>query len=149
MPILSDLEKIESKEFTRIFLVLISLISPGILVIFHFYNQLFLELDFFKLVIFSISLITPMIFLNFITVSFLDIVSSDKSINKKSEESKSLDKLYILISLTVIFTSFIIYPSLFISIFYSLAFSQFINITISASVLIFIISAILSKIYSK
>lgn len=56
------LDVLKEREFSLTLLSLFLLVSPGFLVIFHFFNSEFLVMDTFKLIFLSISIICPAVF---------------------------------------------------------------------------------------
>lgn len=61
---LEDIDKVKASHVTLLIGVLLSVISPGILIIFYFWPQLFRELDTVKLVFLAISLSLPVVSIN-------------------------------------------------------------------------------------
>jgi hypothetical protein len=88
---------LDSRNFLLGFFSTIFLILPGVLIIFLFDRNLFLELDWIKLILLSASITAPLVFLNFMIISYLDKVTL-------SDNKQSLAAL----AMSCIFTGFII-----------------------------------------
>lgn len=69
MSILSEIEKIKDETFGVAIIDGILLIIPGLTFIFYFSKELFLALDIVKLILLSISLMTPFLLLNIVILA--------------------------------------------------------------------------------
>ena len=73
-----NIKAIKNKDFVFSFLVVLLLIIPGLSFIFYFKNDLFIHLDFLKLILLSIGIITPFVLINFF-VCLENVITSEKS----------------------------------------------------------------------
>lgn len=84
---LSSLNNIPIFTWRTLLMFLSLVLSPGILIVFVFFNDLFLILDFFKLILFAFSLVLPICAINFvmsiIALRFKDYLksSSEEQVN--------------------------------------------------------------------
>ena len=93
------IEQTMTESFWVSFFTLMLLISPGILIIFYYFPELFLSIDVIKLLIFVLSIMVPLVTIN--SFLFGIIVIKDD---------------YVIKSIVLIFiTSLIIYFGLFLS----------------------------------
>ena len=95
---LGDIEKLESRTFVLAFLDFLFLVSPGVLIIFLYQRGLFVSLDWLRLVLLSISIMAPFVFLNILTFLTLTMDSTQKK-----------QELFPTISLGIIVTGFFAY----------------------------------------
>ncbi len=72
MSLFTELEKIKDDAFLVPLFTVIFLISPGILFIFLYMRDIFLAVDFFKLILVSIAITTPLILGNAALIAVLD-----------------------------------------------------------------------------
>lgn len=114
MTILSELEKVRENTFWLIILDLIFLISPAILIIFHFQRDIFLTLDFFKIVLLSIAYVGPVIFWNALICGI--------PINPSSKDELSL---FSLISASILCSNSVLYFLFFVSYIFGTSFRMF------------------------
>ncbi len=63
MSFFDGIEKIKKKEFGFGLFGMLMLISPGFLAIFYYQRNLFIELDFFKLIMLSIAFVSPYLYI--------------------------------------------------------------------------------------
>ena len=129
MSLISDLQKIEAKH-TIIYLVLfLANLSPGFLVLYIYKPSLIAEYDIFKLILFSLSLTSPVFLLDLLLV-----MGFMQALNTKRE---------IEIGLATFLAAFVTFTSYYISIllvyFLKLKFIWFISILICLEILILII----------
>ena len=68
MDIIDQVKKLEAFHFAVVILGFVGTVSPGLLVLFLFKRELFLSLDFLKLILLSISLSLPIILCNLFLV---------------------------------------------------------------------------------
>ena len=68
MTILSDIEKVTDESFLFVLFDTLFLISPGLLIIYYFHRDLFLNLDSIKLVLLSIATTLPFLCWNIILI---------------------------------------------------------------------------------
>ncbi|MEK7629347.1 MAG: hypothetical protein AAB394_02375 [Patescibacteria group bacterium] len=108
MSIFSEIEKITKETFLLIFLDILFLISPGAIVIFYFYRDIFISLDTLKLVFLDIAIISPIVSIN----TFL----SYGLFYKVDEDKKTGDELlFIAVTNSLLITSVVSYTSLAIT----------------------------------
>jgi hypothetical protein len=133
-----NLEKISEETAVGIFISLILLISSGILFIFYFFPDLFLKLEFSKLIILAISFVAPLLALNLIILMFfLTSTSTSYSDSVIFAASAYLSGASFYAGL---FSSYLIKLSLFNNIFLILSFDLLLLV-----VLIFLRSKKLGK----
>lgn len=113
MTILSEIEKIKEEVFGIIIIDLILFIAPGLTFIFYFSKELFLTIDVIKLILLSISFITPFLLVNFILSTIL--VEGGKSKGNK-------ENVFISFSMSLLLSTMILYISLFVAYFLKFSF---------------------------
>jgi len=64
MSFLNSIKQLEEKHYIGFFLAFISMLGPGVLILYHFRQEQFLSLDFSKIVLLSISMTTPIVLSN-------------------------------------------------------------------------------------
>lgn len=79
------IEKIKEKIFWQATLVFVFLISPPLLVLFYFQRELFLSLDTFKIILFTISISAPIHLWNGLLFGFSESINK---FTKKSEDKQ-------------------------------------------------------------
>ena len=120
---MNDIEKIKSETFIFGFLDVLFLILPGILIIFLNKIELFLSLDWIKLVLLSASITTPFALLN----TLIFVVKTAESSNKTNG-----DDLFGQLSLGIIITGvFLLVVTGVLHIFGKSLFSAFVFISIT------------------
>ena len=113
MSFISEAEKITEANFLFVLLDAIFLVSPGLLVVFHFNRELFLGLDSIKLILLSIASTLPLVCWNIILLTYL--------IYKGKIEADERKEVFFTFSFSLAATSFIIYFLLFISYLFPLS----------------------------
>lgn len=108
MSFLSEFDGVKNKTLVLSFISIMLLFTPGIFSIFLFNQELFFKLDFSKLLLLSISLVSPFILLNFFLASEL----IEKEDGKISEEHQ-----FNSLILSILISGFIIYTVLIVSFF--------------------------------
>ena len=98
---ISEIEQLSSKTYLIIATVCMSTIVPGIIYLYIFERGLFISLDFFKTLLLSIALTSPILGINFILSAIL-------SFKKGCPGGNLLGDLLILISTVISSVSFII-----------------------------------------
>lgn len=68
--ILKELKTLNEYHFVSLTIFLAAILSPGLLIIFHFKNELFFDLDTIKLLILAISISLPILFSGVLVVLF-------------------------------------------------------------------------------
>lgn len=96
------------------FFDIVFIVSPGFLSIFLFRLDLFLNLDWVKLSIFSCSLLIPFIFLNLLLILAFH---SPNTFEKKGSEEEKDNHMFILLSMSTVLTSVFAFIALLISFF--------------------------------
>lgn len=129
MAFLGDIEKLESRTFVLAFLDFLFLISPGVIVIFLYQRELFLTLDWLRIILLSISIMSPFVFLNILT--FITLAMQDEQRNKQ---------LFSTISLGIIVTGFLTYVVLCIDYFWNIPFKADVIMLIGIEILFFILA---------
>ena len=71
MDIVGQVKKIEVSDLIKMIMGLVGVVTPGLLIFFIFKRDLFISLDLSKLILLSISLSLPVVFLNFALMFFL------------------------------------------------------------------------------
>lgn len=99
------IEAVGTRRFSLVFLCLLLMVLPGTSVVYYYKQQLFLDFDVTKLVLFSLMLVAPLIFINFILV-ISKIIDQD---NFSDEDAMTS------LSVAIFMSGFITYVSLFIS----------------------------------
>lgn len=115
MSFLSEIERIKEETFGVAIIATILLIVPGLTFIFYFSRELFIALDIIKLVLLSISLIAPFLFVNFII--FATISESNKSGLRGSKEN-----VFMALTVSLIFSAAILYITLLMAYFFEFSF---------------------------
>lgn len=133
MSIATDLSKITLKDLSLGLLSLLFLVTPGFLTFFVFDKELFLKLDVIKLVILSLSTITPFIILNFF---FLQQTEDPKNLKISSST-------YLVLAIFI--SVLIIDLSLFIKFIFNYHVAVFIILTILIQVIAFLILYLVQK----
>ena len=113
MSFLSDIENIKKETFWLALFDVIFLISPGFLILFYFKQNIFLDLDSIKLILLSVSIVTPFVLVNFLTIIFL--------LTAQKIEIKS-DDTFSFITLGIFFTNIIFYILFLVSYLLNLSF---------------------------
>ena len=98
---LPDIEKLSSKTYLIISTVCMATVVPGTLYLYLFERDLFVSLDFFKILLLSIALTSPILGINF-------IVSTKLSFKKECPGGNLLGDFLILISSIISSISFIL-----------------------------------------
>lgn len=120
MSILSEIEKLKDETFIMGLLATLLMSIPGSTILFYFDKNLFLTLDFLKLLLISLAIITPLLLVNFIFISLpLELKSGPKS---------SKENAFIYLLLSTIFSSFVLYISLLASFILNLSIGGFLYI---------------------
>ena len=114
---LPDIEKIKNKHFLLFFFDILFLILPGLATIFFFQKDIFLSLDWIKLIFLSASLVAPVAFFNTLLLLGVD----DKKQNSE-------DGLFIALSMSLIITGFLFY--LLLAAAYFIGYSLEVNIMV-------------------
>lgn len=112
MGILKDLEKINKKTFSIFLLNLLLLITPGVTVLFLFHYNLYINLDFPKMFILTISLISPLLILNYLLG-----IRDGETIPQMSEEDT-----YSNLTFAIFISAFVLYLGIGIKYFLKLVF---------------------------
>lgn len=105
MSFLSDIEKIKEETFWVALFDIIFLISPGFLILFYFKQNIFLDLDSIKLILLSVSIIAPFVFLNFLIIV---ILSAAQKAEIKSDDTFSFITLGIFFSNIIFYILFLV-----------------------------------------
>lgn len=135
-----DIEKVNKKFASLFILNLFILITPGTTLIFILYKDLFLSLDFSKLLLLSITIICPFILINFLVIGLL----SSKTIVDMNE-----DEAYTNFSWATIDSALILYSSVILKYFANILFKHDLNIILILIIFqVFIISLEMSA-YKK
>lgn len=100
----------EEPAFTIAIFDILFLITPGIACIFFYKNDLFLSLDWIKLVLLSVSITS--------SLSFFNIMMFDSIYNKDNKNEKSF---FIDLSIGIILSGMIIYAIIFVAYILSLS----------------------------
>lgn len=120
-----DIKQFKDKHFILALLAIILIIAPGFLEIFHFFRDIFINVDFFKLSLLSISFTLPFIFIS--TLIFHD---ADKDKN---------DSLFINFLLAVILSGLVNYFSFAYSYLSTFSFKHFIFSLIVSQIMLILI----------
>lgn len=82
MNIAEEIKKIDSVSATAVATFFLSLLGPSLLVVFHFERELFTSLDTIKLILLSISLSAPGVFIPYITTGItISVLKHSKKIS--------------------------------------------------------------------
>ena len=115
MSVVEDIKSITPFHYFNVILVFATIVAPGFLLLYLFKSSLLHELDVFKLLVFSTSLLIPMVAFNFFCLYFLT--------RKKDQPSPKI----ILIG-TLIITGLAIYPALLSVYFTHMGFKTFLYV---------------------
>lgn len=113
------LNVLKEKEFPFVLISLFLLISPGFLVIFHFFHSEFMSMETLKLVFLSISVICPSVF------AFWLLVSSEMY-----DEDSAEDRSFLSITASIAFSGIILLMCLAVSYLFNYSFKQFVSLSI-------------------
>lgn len=116
MTIISDLKSIDGYFTATLIMLFLSTVAPGVLVIYLFLPELFINLEAFKLTLFSASLGLPVYSLNFFILTLLSL-QGGKTINDVGFQLTSL--------LSSFLSCFTLYVLLLIAYGLNLKFSYF------------------------
>lgn len=106
MSLLNNIEKLKSRTFILSFFSILFLISPGIIGVFLFRQDLFLQLDWARLLLLSIAITAPISLMN----TFLCI----GAFTEKSQLKNNGD-FFLYLCMSMIFTGLLVYLFLVIS----------------------------------
>jgi hypothetical protein len=135
-----DLHKIKSITFVTFMLFCITIICPGIMFVFLFSRELFLETDTFKLILLSVSITTPIFLIN----SFLITLIQEPEINDNIDENLQITTIFgNIISLPII------YIPLIVKLFFDISLQCGVSIVIGLEFVIFLLVYTLNRLYSK
>jgi L-asparagine transporter-like permease len=110
MAIISDLEKLSSRNLFFYFLLITALISAGFLLIFVFCNDLFIRLDIFKSLLLSVAVTSPINILNsFLALAFASF----------SEDETVEDRLFSTLIVGSVFTILFLYLIIILKLFFN------------------------------
>ncbi|MGF1907581.1 hypothetical protein [Aliivibrio salmonicida] len=112
MSLLSEIKNVDGHFTSTLLVLFLSIISPGILIIYLFLPELFIKLDSLKFILFSVSLSLPVFVLN----AFMT------TINEKSETEIDFQVIGIA---TGIISSIIMFLSLIVSYVLDFSFNYF------------------------
>ncbi len=135
-----DINKIKSITFVAISLFMVSVICPGILFVFTFNKELFINTDVFKLVLLCISITFPVWLLN--SMFMLYIIHYDSPKELKNEDLQLLSIIGSFLTIPVIYSPILI--KMFFDI--SIQISIMINLTVE---LIILLSWLINKLAKK
>lgn len=99
MGLISEFERIKDGSFLFGIFSLILMLSPGAVFLFLFANSIFLIVDFFKLILLSLSIFTPIVFLNV----FISLVMFPKT----NDQTNNHDWLFLRIGLHAVLTGMV------------------------------------------
>lgn len=91
MSIISDIEKVSANKISVYTLLILTLICPGLLSIFLYQRELFLQLDVIKLTMLSVSISAPILLINSILGASMDFAPKLK---KESSENKEDNRFF-------------------------------------------------------
>lgn len=135
-----DLHRIKSITFVTVMLFCITIICPGIMFVFLFSRELFIETDTFKLILLSISITMPISLINSLLIGLIQI----DIINDNIDENLQLMNIFgNIISLPII------YIPLIVKLFVDISLQCGVSIVIGLELAIFLIVYILNKLSSK
>jgi len=135
-----DLHKIKSITFVTFLLFCITIVCPGIMFVFLFSRDLFLETDTFKLILLSISITTPISLINSFLIGLI----------QKPERNDNIDDNLQLITIFGNVISLpIIYIPLIVKLFIDISLQSGVSIVIALEILIFTVAYIMHKLNSK
>ncbi|MGO4096468.1 hypothetical protein AB2327_18035, partial [Vibrio cholerae] len=116
MTLISDLKNVDGFFTTTLLVLFLSLIAPGVLIIYLFLPELFVKIDVFKLVLLSVSLALPTFILNGALAPLVLDLKSDGTVD-----------FQMVSILSGIFSSILLYSCLVISYAERLEFSGFLR----------------------
>ena len=139
-----DLHRIKSITFVTFMLFCITIICPGIMFVFLFSRELFLETDTFKLILLSISITAPISLINSFLTMLIQEAQTDAETNEEVDENLQLTTILgNLISLPVI------YIPLVVKLFYDISLQFGVSIVIGLEIAVFFGAFILNKLITK
>ena len=98
MGLLSEIEKIKNADVLITIFAFIFLIVPGAMVMFLFVEDIFLQIDIFKLILISLAIMSPFVFFNLFVVDELFV---RKRVEKDSSKD---DEIFLCFMFSSIFT---------------------------------------------
>jgi len=125
MSILADLDKVTDSKYLRIFFALLLLITPGVLTVFFYFNDFFVNGSTFKIILLALTIFTPAI-----VIPLLSIASARTDADLEGEE-----ELFSIFFLAIFVASLSVYGALVISYFREYTFPGFLLSEIIISVL--------------
>ncbi|WP_129024148.1 hypothetical protein [Flavobacterium sp. YO12] len=135
-----DLHRIRSITFVTVMLFCITIICPGIMFVFLFSKELFLETDTFKLILLSVSITMPISLVNSFLIGLL----------QEPERNDNLDdNLQLIIILGNVISLPIIYIPLMVKLFIDISLQCGVSILIALEIIIFLLAYILNRLSSK
>jgi hypothetical protein len=132
---IKDFEKINKKTLSILVLNLLLLIGPGVAILYLFNNTLFLQLDFPKLTLLSIAIISPLLVINF----FFGL-KKEETLSNMSE-----DDAYGNLTLSIFMSAFNIYLTIILKLLFKFFEIPFNLILLSMSLEIGIIWAYIKE----
>jgi len=135
-----DLHKIKSLTVVTFLIFCITIVCPGIMFVFLFSRELFLETDTFKLILLSVSITMPISLINSLMIGLI----------QEPEKGDNLDdNLQLTVILGNIISLPIIYIPLIVKLFVDISLQCGVSIIIVLQIAIFIIVYIMEKLHSK
>jgi hypothetical protein len=130
------LRVIKDRDFTFSFLGLLFLITPGVATIFYFSQNIFLQIDFLTLILCGITLIAPIILINFLLC--LEVVID---VNKEDGTETHFRALF----LSILASASFVYSSLLLAFLYQKGFKFFLLEVIILEFGLFLLVYLLKK----
>lgn len=142
MSFLQDIEKITEERFLIILLDSIFLFSPGLLTIFYFWNNIFLESESVKLILLSLAISSPFVLWNFLLLFAVVYKGKLSDFNEK-------DLTFALFTATLVLTNILFYLLLLASYIIEISFQSSLYLLIGIELVLFIIVLVLNKKIAK
>ena len=138
MTILSDIEKVTDESFLFVLFDTLFLISPGLLIIYYFHRDLFLNLDSIKLVLLSIATTLPFLCWNIILI--FQLLYRGKLIDANEKKS-----FFFMVSVALIGTNTFVYMMLFVSYTLGTSFKSSLIFVVVIEVLLTILTVLVNR----
>lgn len=138
--VLKDITELPRKHTWLFLLLFISVLSPGILIVYQYKPDLFIKIESLKLILFSIAISCPVSILNLlISVSIIEKADGIK------EGITSGDSVILSAFCSLLITGFVFYPSIISSYIFELRFLHLIALITALEIIILILAYAIKK----
>ena len=135
------MDHIKKETFGVAFIVILLLIAPGFTALFYFFRELFVSLETLKVIILSISIVTPFLVIN--SALFSQSLEKDEDSPSKGAE----ENMFLSLTYSAVLSACIVYTALFFS--YLLNLSLQITIFVGFGIQLFLVLFRIYRIMSK